>query len=48
MNKVKKVLMLGLLLVVLGVNAINISPLGEPPGWNGTEPKSVTVLDEEV
>jgi len=45
MNKVKKVIIAGLLMAIL---VINISPLGTPPGWNGTEPKSVTVLDEKV
>lgn len=45
MNKVKKVIIAGLLMAIL---VTNISPLGKPPGWNGTEPKSFTVLDEEV
>lgn len=38
----------GLLLVILGVNTINISPLGNPPGWNGTKPSSETVLEEKI
>lgn len=45
MNKVKKVLIVALFMVIL---VTNISPLGKPPGWNGTEPVSETVLDEEV
>lgn len=45
MDKVKSVILVGLLLGILAINATTLSPLGDPPGWNGGE--YMSVLDEE-
>ena len=48
MKKLERIVVIGLLLGILTTNSQSISPLGNPPGWNGGDYMSVSVLDEEV
>ena len=48
MHIIKIVLIVWMLIGGLGANDTNLSPLGDPPGWNGTETVSEMSQDNEV